>query len=199
MGQHKKVGHRPAFFITWRVRGGRGEAMVDTSRLEALIAPTVEAMGYDLVRVSLGGGRQSARLQVMAERKDGVPMTVDDCAEISRTLSAVLDVEDPIEGSYTLEVSSPGIDRPLVKAADFDRFKGYEARFESARPIEGRRRFQGRLKGVEEGAVRIDCEGAEFKVPLDEVQKAKLVINEELLAAARWQLEQYRTKHSSLA
>jgi len=159
--------------------------MVDTSRLEALIAPTVEAMGYDLVRVSLGGGRQSARLQVMAERKDGVPMTVDDCAEISRTLSAVLDVEDPIEGSYTLEVSSPGIDRPLVKAADFDRFKGYEARFESARPIEGRRRFQGRLKGVEEGAVRIDCEGAEFKVPLDEVQKAKLVINEELLAAAR--------------
>ena len=159
--------------------------MADTSRLEALIAPTLEAMGYDLVRVSLGGGRQSARLQVMAERKDGVPMTVDDCAEISRTVSAVLDVEDPIDGTYTLEVSSPGIDRPLVKPADFDRFKGYEARFESARAD----RRAPQVSGGSRAWTRARCEsiatGAEFKVPLDEVQQAKLVMTEELMAAAR--------------
>jgi ribosome maturation factor RimP len=158
--------------------------MAEAARIEGLIAPTIEAMGYDLVRVTVGGGRQSARLQVMAERKDRVPMTVDDCAEISRTISAVLDVEDPIESAYTLEVSSPGIDRPLTKPTDFERFKGYEARVETGRPIEGRKKFKGRLKGVDGSHVRIDCDGSEVRVPLGEVQKAKLVINEEMLAAA---------------
>ena len=158
--------------------------MDQTTRIERLIAPTIEAMGYELVRVALGGGRQSARLQVMIERKDRAPMRVDDCAEISRTISAVLDVEDPIESAYTLEVSSPGLDRPLTRPGDFDRFKGFEARIESARPIEGRKKFQGRLKGLDGETVRIDCDGAEVGVPLHEVQKAKLVINDELLRAA---------------
>jgi ribosome maturation factor RimP len=155
------------------------------ARIESLIGPTIDSMGYELVRVSLGGGRQSAKLQVMAERKDRRPMTVDDCAEISRTISAVLDVEDPIESAYTLEVSSPGIDRPLTRAGDFERFKGFEARIESARPIEGRRKFTGILEGVQDGQVRIACDGAQISVPLSEVQKAKLVINDALLNAAR--------------
>jgi ribosome maturation factor RimP len=180
MGQHKKVGHRPAFFIAdWR-------RMADAiARIEKLIGPTIDSLGYELVRVTLGGGRQSVKLQVMAERKDRRAMTVEDCAEISRTISAVLDVEDPIESAYTLEVSSPGIDRPLTRADDFERFKGYEARIESTRPIEGRRKFKGILEGVQDGQVRIACEGAEIRVPLSEVQKAKLVINDALLNAAR--------------
>lgn len=158
--------------------------MDQTERIERLIAPTIEAMGYELVRVALGGGRQSARLQVMAERKDRAPMRVDDCAEISRTISAVLDVEDPIESAYTLEVSSPGLDRPLTRKGDFDRFKGFEARIESTRPIEGRRKFKGRLEGLDGETVRIRCDGAEVGVPLGEVAKAKLVITDELLKAA---------------
>jgi ribosome maturation factor RimP len=155
------------------------------ARIEKLIGPTIDSLGYELVRVSLGGGPQSVKLQVMAERKDRRAMTVDDCAEISHTISAVLDVEDPIESGYTLEVSSPGIDRPLTRADDFERFKGYEARIESARPIEGRRKFKGILEGVQDGQVRIACEGAEIRVPLSEVQKAKLVINDALLNASR--------------
>ena len=158
--------------------------MDQATRIERLIAPTIEAMGYEVVRVALGGGRQSSRLQVMVERKDRAPMRVDDCAEISRTISAVLDVEDPIESAYTLEVSSPGLDRPLTRPADFERFKGYEARIESFRPIEGRRKFKGRLEGLDGEMVRIRCDGTELGVPLAAVTKAKLVITDELLKEA---------------
>jgi ribosome maturation factor RimP len=176
-GSTRKWANGPLFLLD--------EAAMDvTTRIERLIAPTIEAMGYELVRVALGGGRQSARLQVMAERKDRAPMRVDDCAEISRTISAVLDVEDPIEGAYTLEVSSPGLDRPLTRKGDFDRFKGFEARIESARPIEGRRKFKGRLEGLDGETVRIRCDGAEVGVPLADVAKAKLIITDELLKAA---------------
>jgi ribosome maturation factor RimP len=157
--------------------------MEETARIEGLIEPSLDAMGYELVRVHFSGGRRP-NLQIMAERKDRRAMTVEDCAEISRTLSAILDVEDPIASTYTLEVSSPGIDRPLTRPADYDRFAGFEAKLESAHPIEGRRKFKGRLKGLDGALVRIDCDGEEFKVPLGEVQKAKLVINDELLAAA---------------
>ncbi len=158
--------------------------MTAIQRIEELIAPTLEDMGYALVRVQLSGGKGTPRLQVMAERHDGQAMTVEDCAAISRAISPILDVEDPITSAYTLEVSSPGIDRPLVKPADFDRFAGFEAKLESARPVDGRRRFHGRLQGTADGAVRILTEGTEYRVPLAEVQKARLVITDELLAAA---------------
>lgn len=128
--------------------------MEGDTRIEALITPAVQAMGYDVVRV-LVSGQQRPVLQVMAERVDGAPMTVDDCADISRALSALLDVEDPITGAYTLEVSSPGIDRPLTRLADFVRFAGFEARVESALPIDGRKRFRGTLMGVQDEQVRI--------------------------------------------
>src|SRR3990170_1409421 len=99
--------------------------MADTAqRIEGLIEPALTAMGYDLVRVAVQGGESRKTLQIMAERRDGAGMTVDDCADISRTISAVLDVEDPIAGAYTLEVSSPGIDRPLPRSKDYERFLG---------------------------------------------------------------------------
>ena len=152
------------------------------TRIAELVEPTVEAMGYGLVRLVLNPGR-SPRLQVMVERKDEAPLSLEDCAEVSRALSAVLDVEDPIEGSYTLEVSSPGIDRPLTRRADFERFAGYEASVELAEPIEGQRRFKGRLMGVEGEAVRMAGLEREVELPMRQIRRAKLVLNDELLAA----------------
>jgi len=153
--------------------------------IEAMIAPTLDAMGYALVRLRFaGGGRQT--LQVMAERRDGAGMTVDDCAELSRTISALLDVEDPLPGAYLLEVSSPGIDRPLVRPADYERFAGHEAAIETARPIAGRKRFRGRLAGLADSGVRLElAEGEAVVVPLADIHRAKLVLTDALLAAAK--------------
>lgn len=155
-----------------------------TDRIERLIAPTLDGMGYDLVRVALIGGVGRQTLQIMAERRDRVGMTVEDCADISRAVSAVLDVEDPISSSYTLEVSSPGIDRPLTRLDDFTRFAGFEAKVELSAPVEGRKRFRGRIKGVAGERVLIETEDGEADVPFGRIQKAKLVLTDELLAAA---------------
>ncbi|HEY6335232.1 MAG TPA: ribosome maturation factor RimP [Alphaproteobacteria bacterium] len=152
-------------------------------QIERLLAPPVEALGYEIVRVQMSGGR-SPTLQIMAERVDGVPMTVDDCAAISRTASAVLDVEDPLAGSYTLEVSSPGIDRPLVRPKDFERYVGYEVKAETGAPIEGRRRFRGKLLGIDGAMVRIALPEGTVTLPYDAIHKAHLVLTNELLAAA---------------
>ena len=151
--------------------------------IDRLIAPTLAGMGYALVRARLsGGGRRT--LQVMAERSDGATMKIEDCAEISRALSALLDVEDPIEGAYDLEVSSPGIDRPLVRLDDFARFVGFDAKIETARPIDGRKRFSGRLDGVSAGRVRIDLGGGNVAaLPHEDIREAKLVLTDELIAA----------------
>lgn len=148
-------------------------------RISEMVRPTVEALGYLLVRVQVSG-RQRPRLQVMAERIDGRPMMVDDCASLSRSLSALLDVEDPISTTYTLEVSSPGIDRPLVKLADYDRFAGGEARIELVRPVDGRRRFRGRLLGTTGETIRLDVDGAEVEVHYRDIQRAKLVPTQDL-------------------
>lgn len=154
------------------------------ARLQALIAPSLDAMGYEMVRV-LMQGRQRPTLQIMAERKDGVGMTVDDCADISRSVSALLDVEDPIQGAYTLEVSSPGIDRPLTRSKDFERWAGFDAKLESLQPVDGRKRFKGRLLGLDaEGQVRIQTENGEVAIPFDDVKGAKLVLTDELIAAS---------------
>ena len=152
-------------------------------RVRTLIEPTVAAMGYDIVRIVLSG-KQQPRLQIMAEARDGSAMTADRCAEISRAVSAILEADDPIESAYTLEVSSPGIDRPLVRLGDFERFAGFEARVETASAIDGRRKFTGRLLGVDGGTVRIDAEGVPVAVPFADIRRAKLVLNDELLKAA---------------
>lgn len=151
-----------------------------------IIEPSLEAMGYEVVRVHLSGANRPL-LQVMAERADEAAMTVDDCAEVSRTVSALLDVEDPIDSAYTLEVSSPGIDRPLTRLKDFDRFAGYDVRIEVRTPIENRRRFKGRLEGTEDGNVLValedDPDDQVALLPFEEIAKAKLVLNDRLLAA----------------
>ncbi len=152
------------------------------AKVEGLLAPALEALGYGVVRVQFNSGRR-ATLQIMAERQDGAAMSVDDCAQISRAASALLDVEDPIASAYDLEVSSPGIDRPLTRRHDFERFAGFEAKLETDRLFDGRKRFRGRLIGVDaDGQVRIRDAGAEYTVPFDAVIKAKLVLTEELIA-----------------
>lgn len=151
-------------------------------QIQDIVTPTLEAMGYELVRVQISGGQQPT-LQLMAERADGVQMSVEDCADISRAVSALLDVEDPIQGAYHLEVSSPGIDRPLTRPRDFERFAGFEARVETRLAVDGRRRFRGQLAGVEEGQVRMLVEGGEVRIPLDGIVRAKLVLTDALIAA----------------
>jgi ribosome maturation factor RimP len=110
---------------------------------------------------------------------------VDDCAQLSQSVSALLDIHDPIVGSYTLEISSPGIDRPLVRNEDYDRFIGFEAKIELAMPVEGRKRFRGRLLGTIEGTVRLLTDGGEIGLPLDAVARAKLVLTDDLIATAQ--------------
>jgi ribosome maturation factor RimP len=121
----------------------------------------------------------------MAERKDRRRVTVDDCAAISRLISPILDVADPVAGEYDLEVSSPGIDRPLVRLADYERFAGFEAKVETAIAVNGRRRFRGRLRGVENEQVVLDCDDEAVALPIGDIRQASLVLNDELLAAAQ--------------
>ena len=152
-------------------------------RIEDLLGPAAEGLGYEIVRVMLAGGGRDGRLQVMAERRDGGPMTIDDCERLSRTVSAILDVEDPISGAYTLEVSSPGIDRPLVRRKDWERWIGHVARIELLEPLDGRKRFKGVLLGLEGDDVRVRLEDeAEVRLPLSRVARAKLVLTDALIA-----------------
>jgi ribosome maturation factor RimP len=157
---------------------------VDPNRQVAeLIEPTLCDMGFELVRVLLHGG-QRPTLQVMAERVDRAPMTVEHCAEISRAVSAILDVADPIAGAYRLEVTSPGLDRPLTRPADFERFRGFEARVETEVPIEGRRRFRGRLLGVVDDQLHLRLAEGEQAIPCAGIKTAKLIVTDEMLMAA---------------
>jgi ribosome maturation factor RimP len=157
--------------------------LTNSEEIVRLIEPSLEEMGYRLVRVLLSGARRPV-LQVMAERGDDAAMTVDDCAAISRRVSALLDVADPIAGAYTLEVSSPGIDRPLVRPEDYDRFAGCEARIELSVPQDGRKRFRGRLLGRAGDCVRLAGDGGEARLPLAAIARARLVASDDLLAPA---------------
>jgi ribosome maturation factor RimP len=156
---------------------------IETKEIARIIEPGLKAMGYRLVRVAVTGARR-ATLQVMAERRDEAPMSVDDCALISRSISALLDVADPIADAYTLEVSSPGIDRPLVRPEDYDRFAGFEARIELSEPLGGRKRYRGRLLGRADEHVRMMGDAGEVRVPLGIITRAKLVLTDDLLALA---------------
>jgi len=156
-------------------------------RLLALLAPPIAAMGYEIVRIRLSG-KERPTLQIMADRADGAPIGLDDCEAISRTVSAILDVEDPIQGAYTLEVSSPGIDRPLTRPKDWVRWAGHAARVETTAPIEGRRRFSGTVLGLAEvpAAARLRLEdGREVTLPLEAIRSARLVLTDALIEATR--------------
>ena len=157
--------------------------METETRIGDILSPTLNLMGYDLVRVQISGSQQKT-MQIMVERSDRVGMTVDDCANISREVSAILDVEDPLTGSYNLEVSSPGVDRPLVRPVDFERYAGFDAKIEMADAIDGRKKFRGQLLGIEQDLVKIRLDEETHELPVSDIRRAKLLLTEKLLEAA---------------
>lgn len=184
------MGRGPLFYLASCPFGAKGLLYImshqsDLARpLSETIRPLLESLGFDLVRVKITGGRTKT-VQIMAERPDG-SIDVGDCSEISRAVSALLDVAGPIEGDYMLEVSSPGIDRPLVRLEDFDRFAGHLAKVEMAQPIDGRKKFVGRLLGLERDNIRLELEDGKngpqrISLPFSFVADAQLVMTDELI------------------
>ena len=166
----------------------RGKTQEDIGLVE-LLDPVAESVGYEIVRLRLMGGAEQRRLQIMAERPlqedgSGGDMNVEDCAKLSRAISEIMDAADPISGEYTLEVSSPGVDRPLTRLKDFDTYAGLEIRIELDRVAEGRKRFKGELAGVEDGQVGLNLEGEDDTTvyfPFDWIVDAKLVLTDQLM------------------
>jgi len=192
------------FFIASKRPPLRAKTPEDRKLLD-LLDPVAEASGYEIVRLRMMGGAKSGRtLQIMAERPDG-EMNVDDCATLSRALSEVLDAADPVSGDYRLEVSSPGIDRPLTRLKDFETFEGYDARLELDRLVENRKRFKGVLAGVEGEDVLVDLEGEEdvtAQIPFAWISEAKLALTDKLMKrgaearAARLESEQNESEQN---
>ena len=169
----------------------------EDAQLLDLLDPVAVAAGFEIVRLRLMAGKERRRLQIMAETPDG-DMTVEGCTVLSRAFSEILDAADPITGEYTLEVSSPGIDRPLTRLKDFDTWEGFEARIELDRLADNRKRFKGELAGVEDGQVGVNIEGeaeTTLYIPFDWILEAKLVLDDKLMKhgaderAARMQTE----------
>ena len=151
------------------------------ARVAVLVEPVLAGLGFRLVRVRISGFA-GCTVQIMAERPDGT-MNIDDCEAVSRALSPVFDVADPIEGSYRLEISSPGIDRPLVRRSDFDRYAGHVAQIEMQAPIDGRKRFRGELHGTEGECARIRCDDSnDILLRIDDMAEARLVLTDALVA-----------------
>ena len=150
------------------------------SHLEPILEPAIEAAGYRLVRLRLMGGKTKT-LQIMAERPDGT-MNVEDCAKLSHALLDFIEAEDPLEGEYELEVSSPGIDRPLTRLMDFSRYAGHEAKLELVAPIDGRKRFRGKLLGLDGSEVLMETGGTRVTLPFKGIAEAKLVLTDQLIA-----------------
>lgn len=184
--------------INPRASGGmQAEAHVNDARfysetglaatLAGLVEPVLENLGYRLVRVKISG-RDGQTVQIMAERPDG-SMTIEDCEKVSKELSPLLDAHDPVSDAYRLEISSPGIDRPLVRASDFENWSGHMAKIELREAVDGRRRFQGKLEGFEDGEVRVELELPEIGAttigfPLSLVSEARLIMTDELIREA---------------
>ena len=162
--------------------------MTDTVAIARLIEPTVKELGFDLVRVAMIGGTSDPTLQVMAERPDTRQLTIDDCADISRRLSDLIDAEeaagrDPIEGGYRLEVSSPGIDRPLTRRADFADWAGHEARIKYAEPVDGAKQVSGIIEGISGDTIRVATPKGERQIDFTNIASAKLLLTDKLINA----------------
>ncbi len=149
-------------------------------QIEALITPTIAGMGFNVVQVKLIEAKKSRTLQVMAERPDG-SMSLDDCSDISRQLSALLDVEDIIPTAYRLEVGSPGIDRPLRKQEEFAAYTGHLAKVETVLPVNGRKRYTGIIKGAATGTLTMDVDSKDVEIPIEDISNAKLVLTDALI------------------
>ena len=172
-------GPRARFFVFGHMTNSLIAKTAMDQRIAEIINPVIEDMGFELVRIRLMGG-QTKTLQIMADKPNG-GIEVDDCADISTAISAVMDVEDPITDAYTLEVSSPGIDRPLTRLKDFETFEGYEVKLETADMIDGRRRFRGELAGVEGDEVLINVEEGTIGLEFDWLSEAKLILTDDLI------------------
>ncbi len=153
-------------------------------KISDLITGEVEAAGYELVRVQITGGAKFATLQIMADRKDGAAITVDDCAAISELVLPIIEADPALAERYGLEVSSPGIDRPLVRMRDYERYKGHVVKLELKQAVNGQRRFQGKIGNVKGEEIEIIAETGTSKVLFDNIEKAKLLLTDELLKAA---------------
>lgn len=175
----KSNGPRARFFVFGRMTNSLIAKTAMDERVAQIITPVIEDMGFELVRIRIMGGEMKT-LQIMADKPQG-GIEVDDCADISNAVSAVLDVEDPISDAYNLEVSSPGIDRPLTRLKDFEMFEGYEAKLETHDMIDGRRRFKGELAGVEGTEVLINVEEGTIGLEFDWLSDAKLVLTDDLI------------------
>lgn len=177
-------GPRARFFVPeWQMDTMTNDLIAKAAidqRLAEIITPVIEDLGYELVRVRLMSGK-NAILQVMADKPEG-GIEVDDCAKISNEIGAILDVEDPISEEYALEVSSPGIDRPLTRMKDFENFEGYEAKIETTELVDGRRRFKGELAGTEGDEVLINVAEGTLGLKFDWLSDAKLVLTDELIS-----------------
>lgn len=160
--------------------------MTQEQKIQQLIEPSLNDMGYEIIRVQIQGGRTRPILQIMAEKSSDGTMNIDDCAKVSRTISTILEVEDPIADAYNLEVSSPGIDRPLTRLKDFETFVGFEARIDAENILHGRKRFRGVLKGVQGNNILLlsdDVNLGEIEIPFTNLEKAKLVLTDALIEA----------------
>jgi ribosome maturation factor RimP len=157
--------------------------MSQTLKIEELITPTIHSLGYDLVRVQiLDEGTKT--LQIMVDRLDEANLTIDDCSIISKEISIIIDINDPIGENYLLEVSSPGIDRPLLRFKDFEKYAGFHARIDMNIALEGRKKFKGKLTGIEGDNIRIKVKEETYLLPFSKIEKAKLTLTQELLDAA---------------
>jgi len=167
--------------LTWP----RGEFhLTDIAALTALIEPEAKALGFELVRVAMFGGKSDPTLQIMAERPDTRQLDLSDCEALSRRVSEVLDTSDPIEEAYRLEVSSPGIDRPLTRLQDFADWAGYDARLKLVEPMQGRKQFEARLDGLDGDTVKVYAERVgEMAIPYGQIVSAKLVLTDALIKA----------------
>jgi ribosome maturation factor RimP len=149
-------------------------------KITAIISPSLDAMGYEIVQLKLVDGKRKT-LSLMAERKDAKIMSFDDCTDISRTVSALMDVEDPITNAYNLEVCSPGVDRPLVKFSDYERHANYEIKLETLIPVAGRKRFKGTLIAAKDGMIHLRAEEGEADIAFTNIKSAKLLMTDELM------------------
>ena len=157
--------------------------MSEKLKIEELITPTINSLGYDLVRVQiLDEGTKT--LQIMVDRLDEANLTIDDCSIISKEISVIIDINDPIGENYLLEVSSPGIDRPLLRFKDFEKYAGFHARVDMSIALEGRKKFKGKLTGIEGNNIRIKVKEETYLLPFSKIEKAKLTLTQELLDAA---------------
>ncbi len=155
--------------------------MQNKHHLQDMLEPVISELGYETVRI-ITIGQANPTLQIMIDRLDGKDIVVEDCAKVSRKVSEVLDEKDPIKDQYNLEVSSPGLDRPLTKPEHFARFAGYEAKVETDELVENRKRFKGKIISIDgENTIRFEMDGTAYAIPFDAVSKAKIVITDELL------------------